>query len=65
MFCSLFRQYGGGYDYSKSQYGGPGSPYTGQIMTPDPMTGADTTGYTDSFDDEPPLLEGKYKLIGL
>ncbi|XP_072040992.1 protein YIPF5-like isoform X2 [Amphiura filiformis] len=50
-------QYGGGYDYSKPQYGSPGSPYTGQIMTPDPVTGADTTGYTDSFDDEPPLLE--------
>ena len=31
-------------------------------MTPDPVTGADTTGYTDSFDDEPPLLEGTLPL---
>lgn len=56
-------QYGqyasGGYDYSQQQAPyNPNQPYTGQIMTPDPMAGPpDTTGYTDSFDDEPPLLE--------
>ena len=51
------------YDYSQQGYGGspqmmtPQVPYTGQIMTPEPIpTGG---SYSDSFDDEPPLLEGK------
>ncbi|XP_072170848.1 protein YIPF5-like [Diadema setosum] len=53
--------YGGGYDYSQQGYGGqpqmmsPQVPYTGQIMTPEPIP--PSGGYSDSFDDEPPLLE--------
>lgn len=48
-------------DYSQQGYGGqpqmlsPQVPYTGQIMTPEPMPSAGS--YSDSFDDEPPLLE--------
>ncbi|XP_022100355.1 protein YIPF5-like [Acanthaster planci] len=51
-----------GYDYSQQGYGahpgmmGPQTPYTGDIMTPEPVP-AGSSGYTDSFDDEPPLLE--------
>ncbi|XP_033631540.1 protein YIPF5-like isoform X2 [Asterias rubens] len=54
--------YGGGYDYSQQGYGGqpnimsPQAAYTGEIMTPEPLPSG-SSGYTDSFDDEPPLLE--------
>ncbi|XP_071847864.1 protein YIPF5-like [Apostichopus japonicus] len=55
------------YDYSQSQgygqpaaydqvYAGAPSPYTGDIMTPDPINSGGG-GYSDSFEDEPPLLE--------
>ncbi|XP_033104592.1 protein YIPF5-like [Anneissia japonica] len=44
------------YGYSQQGYGQVGA-YTGQIMTPEPIPDQDTGGYTDGFDDEPPLLE--------
>ncbi|XP_071951479.1 protein YIPF5-like isoform X2 [Antedon mediterranea] len=45
-----------GYDYSQQQSAYGQQAYTGQIMTPEPMPEEDT-GYSGSFDDEPPLLE--------
>ncbi|XP_002731672.1 protein YIPF5-like [Saccoglossus kowalevskii] len=48
----------GAYGYSQQAFGQPPmqpgpSPYMGQIMTP----GTEAEAYTESFDDEPPLLE--------
>lgn len=37
-------------------YGGAQSPYTGDIMTPEPMSPG-SGGYSDNFEDEEPLLQ--------
>ena len=41
----------------------PQAAYTGEIMTPEPLPSG-SSGYTDSFDDEPPLLEGTASSLG-
>lgn len=64
--CDVVRPYGQ-YDYSQPMgYSSPGmvqpqQPYTGQIFQPAQTytPSASQSMYSNSFDDEPPLLEGR------
>lgn len=67
--CFIFSQFGQ-FDYSNtggapaepSQYYTPqapaAAPYTGSIMTPDPVTPYSSPTGEEDYDNEPPLLEG-------
>lgn len=68
LFVNLL--FNSSYDYNYPQgyaqpsvydqgYGGAQSPYTGDIMTPEPMSPG-SGGYSDNFEDEEPLLQGKF-----
>ena len=59
------------FDYGQQGYGDPNAyggqrdQYVGSILTPDPSPAYDPNATGENYEDEPPLMEGKYCTINI